>query len=300
MFAPWLCGAAIFAFHKEGFDPDATLACLERYPISTLCAPPTAYRMFVRQNVSKHKFKTLERCVSAGEPLNPEVIDLWKTQTGMPIYEGNGQTETVVLCGSFDGMDVRPGSMGLPAPGIDLQVVDHDGQVCKPGEEGGIAVRVLPEAPMGMFLGYKDDPVRTAACFKGDWYLTGDRATRDADGYFWFVGRADDVILSSGYRIGPFEVESVLFEHEAVAESAVVASPDPVRGEVVKAFIVLAEGYKASEALVEELQAYAKKTTAPYKYPRKIEFVSQLPKTVSGKIKRNELKQQEWDLEASM
>ena len=254
--------------------------------------------------VSSLAFATLlihsQTLISVGDPLNPEVIELWKKQTGMPIYEGYGQTETVILCGSFDAMEVRPGSMGLPAPGVDLQVVQEDGQPCQPGEEGDIGVRVSPEAPLGMFLGYKDEPVRTAACFKADYYLTGDRAIRDKDGYFLFVGRADDVILSSGYRIGPFEVESVLFEHEAVAESAVVASPDSVRGEVVKAFIVLAAGFEATEALVKELQAYAKKATAPYKYPRKIEFVESLPKTVSGKIKRNELKKQEWDNEASL
>lgn len=294
LFAPWLCGAAIFALHHDGFDPQLTLDCLEKYPITTLCAPPTAYRMFVRTDISGQKFKALERCVSAGEPLNPEVVDLWHRQTGKYIFEGYGQTETVILCGTFEGMELRPGSMGLPAPGIDLDVIDHNGKTLEHGQEGDIAVRINPARPMGMFLEYKDEPQRTAQCFKNDWYLTGDRAMRDKDGYFWFIGRADDVILSSGYRIGPFEVESVLFEHAAVAESAVVASPDSVRGEVVKAFIILAEGHKPSDQLAKELQDHVKATTAPYKYPRKIEFVDSLPKTVSGKIKRNELKKKEW------
>ena len=294
LFAPWLQGAAIFALHQDGFDPQATLNALVKYPITTLCAPPTAYRFFVRHNVSEQRFQALEKCVSAGEPLNPEVIDLWQQQTGLSIFEGYGQTETVILCGSFDGMDIRPGSMGLPAPGIDLQVIDVNGVPRAAGEEGDIAVRVKPSPPHGLFLEYKNEPERTAACFRGNFYMTGDRATRDEDGYFWFVGRSDDVILSAGYRIGPFEVESVLFEHPAVAESAVVASPDPVRGEVVKAFIVLAGGYTASDNLVEELQNYVKGITAPYKYPRKIEFVDELPKTVSGKIRRKQLKQQEW------
>ena len=294
LFAPWICGAAIFALHQDGFDPDVIIDCLNKYPITTLCAPPTAYRMFVRNDVSGCQFKSLERCVSAGEPLNPEVIELWKQQTGLDIFEGYGQTETVILCGSFDGMEIRPGSMGLPAPGVVLDVIDHEGNPMPAGEEGDIAVNLKPHPPLGMFLEYKDDAKRTQASFKNGWYLTGDRAIRDGDGYFWFVGRSDDVILSSGYRIGPFEVESVLFEHEAVAESAVVASPDPMRGEVVKAFIVLAQGVKGDEQLVKTLQDYAKQTTAPYKYPRKIEFVDSLPKTVSGKIKRNELKKQEW------
>ncbi len=295
LFAPWLCGAAIFALHREGFDPQITLACLEKYPVTTLCAPPTAYRMFVRGDVSGRSFKKLERCVSAGEPLNPEVIELWQKQTSYPIFEGYGQTETVILCGSFKGMELRPGSMGLPAPGIDLNVIDNAGNPVEPNQEGDIAVRISPNMPRGMFLEYKDDPQRTAQSFKNGWYLTGDRATKDDDGYFWFVGRSDDVILSSGYRIGPFEVESVLFEHEAVAESAVVASPDPIRGEVVKAFIILTPHYTPTDELVEQLQTYVKNATAPYKYPRKIEFVQTLPKTISGKIKRNELKKKEWE-----
>jgi medium-chain acyl-CoA synthetase len=295
LFAPWLCGAGVFAFHGGAFDAEDTLATLENYPITALCAPPTVYRILVQQQLADKNFHSLRRCVSAGEPLNPEVIKIWRDQTGLQIYEGYGQTETVLLCGNFDGMDVKSGSMGLPAPGVDLQVIDDNGAILAANVEGDIAVNIAPASkPAGMFLGYKGDLERTKSVHRGDWYLTGDRACRDEDGYFWFVGRSDDVILSSGYRIGPFEVESVLFEHPAVVESAVVASPDETRGEVVKAFVVLAAGHQASETLAKELQDFVKTHTAPYKYPRKVEFVSELPKTISGKIRRKELKEREW------
>jgi medium-chain acyl-CoA synthetase len=293
LFAPWLMGAAIFANHAPGFDAEAALDLLERHPITTLCAPPTAYRMFVRGDLSDRHFPALRHCVSAGEPLNPEVIDLWKAATGLDIHDGYGQTETVLLCCNRPGA-ARQGAMGKPAPGINLAVIDAEGAVLPPGSEGDIALRVAKFRPPGLFTGYRDDPARTASVHRHGWYLTGDRATVDADGFFWFVGRADDVILSSGYRIGPFEVESALFEHPAVAESAVVSSPDPVRGEIVMAFVVLTPGQQASPALVTILQDHVKSTTAPYKYPRKIAFVESLPKTVSGKIKRKELRDAEW------
>ncbi|WBX85942.1 AMP-binding protein [Sphingosinicella microcystinivorans] len=293
LFAPWMMGAGIFAYHAPGFDAEAVLGLLGKYPVTTLCAPPTAYRMFVRSDLGTRRFGTLRRCVSAGEPLNPEVIDLWRAATGLSIHDGYGQTETVMLCCNREGAE-RQGAMGKPAPGIDLAVIGEDGERLPPGEEGDVALRVAEGRPPGLFLGYRDDDERTASVFRGGWYLTGDRAYVDVDGFFWFVGRADDVILSAGYRIGPFEVESALFEHPAVAESAVVASPDPTRGEVVKAFVVLAAGHAPSDALVEALQTHVKSTTAPYKYPRKIEFVASLPKTVSGKIRRKELREQEW------
>jgi acetyl-CoA synthetase/medium-chain acyl-CoA synthetase len=292
--APWLQGASVFVHQTAGFDAGRTLDLLERHPVTTLCAPPTAYRMFVQQDLSARKFQTLRHCVGAGEPLNPEVIAQWHDATGLTVRDGYGQTETAILCGSFPPLAVKPGSMGRPAPGITLAIVDDAGREVPDGTEGDIAVKVKPAPPAGFFRGYKDDPERTAACFRGDWYLTGDRGVRDADGYFWFVGRADDVILSAGYRIGPFEVESALIEHPAVAESAVVSSPDPVRGEVVKAFVVLAAGHEPSVALVRELQEHVKTTTAPYKYPRRIEFVESLPKTVSGKIRRVDLRNREW------
>lgn len=293
LFAPWLMGAAIFVHHAPGFDPVATMDLLERHPVTTLCAPPTAYRMFVRADLDGRRFPALRHCVSAGEPLNPEVIDLWKTATGLDIHDGYGQTETVLLCCNRPGA-ARQGAMGRPAPGIALAVVDEDGNVLPPDTEGDIALRVAEGRPPGLFTGYRDDPARTESVFRDGWYLTGDRATVDVDGFFWFVGRADDVILSSGYRIGPFEVESALFEHPAVAESAVVSSPDETRGEVVKAFVVLARGHEPSDALVKALQDHVKTTTAPYKYPRRIAFVDSLPKTVSGKIRRKELRDAEW------
>ena len=294
LFAPWLMGAAIFVYHAPGFDPVAVLDLLETMPVTTLCAPPTAYRMFVRSDLTGRRFDTLRHCVSAGEPLNPEVIDLWKAATGLDIHDGYGQTETVLLCANRPGA-ARQGSMGRPAPAFDLAVIDGEGNRLPPDSEGDVALRIAEAAPPGLFARYRDDPQRTADTRRHGWYLTGDRAIVDGDGYFWFVGRSDDVILSSGYRIGPFEVESALFEHPAVAESAVVSSPDPTRGEVVKAFIILAGGFEPSDDLVKTLQDHVKSTTAPYKYPRKIEFVASLPKTVSGKIRRKELRDQEWE-----
>ncbi|HEY7778662.1 MAG TPA: AMP-binding protein [Ktedonobacterales bacterium] len=293
-FGPWGNGAALFIQDARGkFNPTETIDLLAKYPVSTFCAPPTAYRLLVREDLARYHFPALRHCVGAGEPLNPEVIDAWRRATGLTIRDGYGQTETVLLCGNFPGVEVRPGSMGKPAPGFDIAVIGHEGEELGPNQEGDIAVRVKPERPLGLFREYWRNPDAMARSFKGDWYLTGDRATRDADGYFWFVGRADDVIISAGYRIGPFEVESALVEHPAVVESAVVASPDPVRGEVVKAFVILAPGYKPSDELAAELQEHVKRVTAPYKYPREIEFVAELPKTISGKIRRVELRDRE-------
>ena len=293
-FGPWNMGAAQFIHHTDRFDPKKTLELLSRYPVTTMCGAPTIYRMLVLQDLGQYKFPHLRHCVGAGEPLNPEIIEVWKKATGCTIRDGYGQTETVLLCGSFPCIKPKFGSMGKPTPGIDLQVVDETGAVMPPNAEGDIAVRVKPERPVGLFKEYWKEPERTASVYRNGWYLTGDRAYKDEDGYFWFVGRADDVILTSGYRIGPFEVESALIEHPAVAESAVVSSPDETRGEVVKAFVILAPGYTGDAALVKELQDHVKKVTAPYKYPRKIDFVETLPKTVSGKIRRIELRDQEW------
>ncbi len=293
-FGPWTCGATIFVHHAEGFDPKRSLEVLAQYPITTFCGAPTIYRMVVLQDLSQYEFKTLRHCVGAGEPLNPEVIETWQRATGLVIRDGYGQTESVLLCASFPCLEPRFGSMGKPSPGIDLAVIDDDGSVLPAGREGDVAVRVKPARPPGLFKEYRGDDERTQKAFRGDWYLTGDRAYVDEDGYFWFVGRADDVILSAGYRIGPFEVESALLEHPAVVESAVVSSPDDMRGEVVKAFVVLAAGVAGSDELVKTLQDHVKHVTAPYKYPRKIEFVASLPKTVSGKIRRVELREREW------
>ncbi len=293
-FGPWTQGAAQFIHHTDRFDPTKTLELLSSYPVTTMCSAPTIYRMLVLQDLSEYKFPSLRHCVGAGEPLNPEIIDVWKKATGCTIRDGYGQTETVLLCGSFPCIEPRFGSMGKPTPGIELSVIDEKGDILPPNTEGDIAVKVKPNRPVGLFKEYWKDPDRTASVYRNGWYLTGDRAYVDDDGYFWFVGRADDVILTSGYRIGPFEVESALIEHPAVAESAVVSSPDDTRGEVVKAFVIPSPGITPGDELVKELQNHVKKVTAPYKYPRKIEFVDALPKTVSGKIRRIELRDAEW------
>ena len=294
LFGPWNMGATVFVYQAVAFKPSDILRLLSEYAITTMCGAPTLYRLLVQENLSQFSFKALRHCVGAGEPLNPEIIETWKSHSGITIRDGYGQTETCLLCASQPSFEPRYGSMGKPAPGVDLEVIDESGSPCDINEEGDIAVRVGIHAPLGMFSCYRDDEERTAACFKGDFYITGDRAYKDEDGYFWFVGRADDVILSSGYRIGPFEVESALLEHEAIVESAVVSSPDKTRGEIVKAFIVLAQGYSPSSDLTAEIQDFVKNTTAPYKYPRSIEFVDHLPKTVSGKIRRIELRDREW------
>ncbi len=292
-FGPWLQGATLFVYHTAGFDPVKTLEMFDRFAITTMCSAPTIYRLFVQQDLEKFQFKHLRHCVAAGEPLNPGVISIWKEATGITPYDGYGQTETTILCANMLDIPVRAGSMGKPAPGITLDIVDNDAVPVAPNTEGDIAVKVKPVPPRGIFQGYKNDPEITAATFKGDYYLTGDRAYKDEDGYFWFLSRSDDVIISAGYRIGPFEVESALIEHEAIVESAVVASPDETRGDVVKAFVVLAKGFRPSNDLKKDIQDFVKTTTAPYKYPRKIEFVDNLPKTVSGKIRRVELRERE-------
>lgn len=293
-FGPWNCGAAVFAHNSPGkFDGKQVLGMIDKYPITTLCGPPTAYRVFVQEDLTKYTFKALRHCVAAGEPLNPEVINVWKEATGNTIYDGYGQTETVLLVANFPCNEVRPGSMGKMSPTFYIGIIDDEGNEAPAGQEGDIAVRVKPVRPVGLFKEYYNEPERTAATYRGDWYVTGDRGIKDEDDYIWFVGRADDVILTSGYRIGPFEVESALIEHPAVAESAVVASPDEVRGEIVKAFVILAPGYQGSPELVKEIQDFVKKVTAPYKYPREIEFVESLPKTISGKIRRIELRDAE-------
>ncbi|XP_011385661.1 acyl-coenzyme A synthetase ACSM4, mitochondrial isoform X1 [Pteropus vampyrus] len=296
LFAPWLYGACIFAHHMIQFDADAFLDTLSTYPITTLCCAPTVYRMLVQKDLKRYKFKKLHHCMAGGEPLNPEVGEQWKTQTGLELYESYGQTESGVICANRRGQKIKPGSMGKGLPPHDVQIIDENGDTLPPGKEGEIAIRLTPTRPFYLFSKYEDNPEKTAATMRGNFYLTGDRGRMDSDGYFWFVGRADDVIITSGYRIGPFEVENALMEHPAVVETAVVSSPDPVRGEVVKAFVVLSASFKSSnpEKLIPELQAHVKESTAPYKYPRKVEFVEQLPKTVTGKIKRNVLRDREW------
>ncbi|MGR3319328.1 MAG: AMP-binding protein [Candidatus Anammoxibacter sp.] len=291
-FGPWNMGSTIFVHHstERGFNSKKMLEILCKYPITTLCAAPTVYRMLVLEDLNASNFQSLRDSVAAGEPLNPEVIEKWKKATGIIIRDGYGQTETVLLVGNFPSTKPRFGSMGKPVPNFDINIIDDQGNILPSDKEGDIAIRVKPNYPIGLFKEYWNDPAATSGAFKGDWYITGDRAYQDKDGYLWFVGRADDVILSAGYRIGPFEVESALLEHDAVAESAVVASPDELRGEIVKAFVVLKPGFEPTDDLVKELQEHTKKVTAPYKYPREIEFVENLPKTVSGKIRRVELR----------
>ena len=296
LFGPWHMGATVFSFYKKGkFDPSLTLEIMQKYPITTFCGPPTAYRMIVKEvPVQRFALQTLRHFVAAGEPLNKEIIEVWKKKTGRYIYDGYGQTETVNVLANFSCLPVKPGSMGVPVPGFIVDVVDENGNPVPPRMEGEIAIKITPKKPVGIFDEYLGNPEATEKTIKGQWYITGDMAYKDEDGYFWFIGRVDDIILSSGYRIGPFEIESILIEHPSVKESAVVASPDEVRGEVVKAFIVLTEEYRPSDALAEEIQDFVKKQTAPYKYPRKIEFIEELPMTISGKIKRKELKMREF------
>jgi len=292
LFGPWMNGVTTFMYNGR-FEPLKELELLKRYQITTFCAPPTEYRMLVKEDLASHKPLALRHCAGAGEPLNPEVIEVWREQLGLTIHDGYGQTETALVAANLPGMEIKPGSMGRPFPGIDARVLDENLNECGVGEVGQIGVRVKPDKPPSIMQEYWQNPEENAAVFKGDFYLTGDNAYRDGDGYLWFVGRADDVITSAGYRIGPFEVESALLEHPAVLESAVVASPDPDRGAIVKAFVRLKAGVAGSDALAVELQEHVKRVTAPYKYPREIEFVSDLPKTVSGKIRRVELRQRE-------
>jgi acetyl-CoA synthetase/medium-chain acyl-CoA synthetase len=287
LFGPWSVGAEVFLFDGR-FDAGRELDLLEEIAPQVFCAPPTEFRLLVKEDLARRSFPRLRECVSAGEPLNPEVIRAWHAATGLTIRDGYGQTETILLVGNFPGLPVRPGSMGLPMPGHRVAIIDDGGEELPPGEIGDIA---LAGSPPSLFLGYWKDEEATRATRRGDWYVTGDRAWRDEDGWLWFVGRADDVITSAGYRIGPFEVESALVEHPDVLEAAVVGAPDPERGAIVKAYVVLRPGVRGDAALAERLQRHVKEVTAPYKYPRAVEFIDSLPKTVSGKIRRVELRE---------
>jgi acetyl-CoA synthetase len=274
--------------------PDAATitGILTRHEITSFCAPPTLYRLLVQADLSVLESSALRHCTSAGEPLNPEVIRAWRQGTGLTIYDGYGQTETTVLLANYRSVPVRPGSMGIPVPGWDLDVVDDDGRPVAAGEVGNVVVdhHGHPDRVVGLFPGYHNDPGATAAVFRGSYYFTGDKAARDEDGYYWFEGRNDDVITSSAYRIGPFEVESALVAHPAVMEAAVVGRADPQRTQIVVGICILAPGYAPGAELAHELQEFVKEQTAPYKYPREIHFVDALPKTVSGKIRRTELR----------
>jgi len=273
-------------------DADTILNIIREAQITSFCAPPTLYRLLVQADLSSYELGTLRHCTSAGEPLNPEVIRAWREGTGgLTVYDGYGQSETTVLVANYRSMPVRPGSMGKPVPGWNVDVLDDNGQSAPDDIVGAIAVQVTEPRPVGLFLGYEGDDQANERAFRDGWYYTGDKAWRDGDGYLWFEGRDDDVITSSAYRIGPFEVESALVEHPAVVEAAVVGKDDPQRTQIVTAFVILAAGYEPSDELVTQLQMHARELTAPYKYPREIHFVDELPKTVSGKIRRSELRE---------
>jgi acyl-coenzyme A synthetase/AMP-(fatty) acid ligase len=294
LYGQWTIGAGLFIHNAEGrFNAKLTLELLTTRGVTSFCGPPTVYRMLILEDLSKYDYAGVRHFTSAGEPLNPEVIKVWQQATGKTIHEGYGQTESTVLVANYPFMKVKPGSMGKPLPDLTIDLLDEDFTPVPAGEVGYICIKVNPVRPVGIFEGYLEDPEENAKVFQHGWYNTGDKATKDDEGYFTFVGRGDDIIKASGYRIGPFEVESVIQEHPAVAENAVVASPDPIRGEIIKAFIVLAPGFKASDTLAREIQDFVKGKTAPYKYPREIEFMQELPKTVSGKVKRAVLRKNE-------
>ena len=293
IYGQWLCGAGIFVYDYDRFVPSAMLEVIGKYRLTSFCAPPTIYRFFIKEDLKKYDFSALKTCTVAGEPLNPEIFDQFLAGTGLKLRECYGQTElTVTLC-SWPWLKPKPGSMGKPAPGYDIDLVLEDGTSCNMGEEGEIVVRTDKGKPWGMFGGYYRDENLTASVWNNNIYYTGDVAWKDEDGYYWFVGRNDDVIKSSGYRIGPFEVESALMEHPAVLECAITGVPDPDRGTIVKATVILSKNFTASEELKAELQEHVKKTTAPYKYPRIVEFVSELPKTISGKIRRVQIREED-------
>ena len=293
IYGQWICGAINVAYDTDKFVPAKLLAAIDHLKLTTFCAPPTIYRFLIKEDLSSCDFSTLHHCGTAGEPLNPEVVKRFKEATGHTIYEGFGQTETTVILANYGWDEIKVGSTGKPAPIYDIDIVDEDGNSCEDGIVGSIVIKNAGEHPTGLFMEYYNAPDAMARAWKNGVYNTGDMAWRDSDGYFWFEGRNDDVIKCSGYRIGPFEVESALMTHPAVLECAVTAVPDPVRGQVVKATIVLAKGWKdkAGDELKKELQNHVKVTTAPYKYPRVVEFVDELPKTTSGKIRRVEIRQ---------
>ena len=291
LYGQWLCESAVLVYDFDRFDAADLLPLIRESNVTTFCAPPTMYRFFIREDLSKYDLSCIQYAATAGEALNPEVFNLFKKATGLNIMEGFGQTESTLLLANLIGMTPKPGSMGKPVPPYDIALLDPDGKEVPPGEVGEICVRAEKYDLPGLFLEYYQMPEQTAESWHDGFYHTGDTAWKDEDGYFWYVGRCDDLIKSSGYRIGPFEVESVMMELPYVLECAVVGAPDPVRGQIVKAYIVLTPGKVGNEALCKEIQDYVKKNTAPYKYPRQIEFIDAMPKTPSGKIRRTELRE---------
>ncbi|MBQ7440506.1 MAG: AMP-binding protein [Prevotella sp.] len=296
LYGQWFAGAAVFVFDHEKFSADTMLRQMAKYHVTSFCAPPTIYRFMIREDLTKYDLSSLRYCCTAGEALNPAVFDHFKELTGITIFEGFGQTETTMTLGTMPWMKPKPGSMGMPNAQYDIDLLRADGTSCEDGEKGEIVVRATPDhKPVGLFKGYYRDEEKTKSVWHDGVYHTGDMAWRDEDGYYWFEGRIDDVIKSSGYRIGPFEVESALMTHPAVVECAITGVPDDIRGMVVKATVVLGKEWKdkADDNLKKELQNHVKRETAPYKYPRIIEFVDELPKTISGKIRRVEIREKD-------
>lgn len=293
IYGQWLSGSAVMTYDFDKFVPENILKVIEKYKVTTFCAPPTIYRFLIKEDLGRYDLSSLVNCVVAGEPLNPEVYRFFFEKTGIRLMEGYGQTECTVAIATYPWLNPKPGSMGKPSPGYDIDIVDEKGNSCEIGNEGEIVIYTGKRKPVGMFKGYYRDDELTKSVWYDGVYRTGDMAWCDEDGYFWFVGRADDIIKSSGYRIGPFEVESALIEHPAVLECAVTAVPDPDRGQIVKATVVLAKSYTPGDELARQLQEHVKKVTAPYKYPRIVEFVTELPKTISGKIRRVQIREEE-------
>lgn len=293
LYGQWLAGANVFVYDFEKFKPVDVLHMIHNYRITSFCAPPTVFRFLIREDLTKFDISCLKYCTIAGEALNPSVYDEWYRLTGIKLMEGFGQTETTLTVATYPWLEPKPGSMGKKGPEYDIDLLTSDGRWAEDGEQGEIVVRTHNgKRPLGLFKEYYRDPQMTAKAYHDGIYHTGDIAWRDEDGYMWFIGRKDDVIKSSGYRIGPFEVESALMTHPAVVECAITGVPDEIRGQVVKATIVLSDAYKdkAGEELIKEIQDHVKRTTAPYKYPRVVEFVEELPKTISGKIRRVEIR----------
>ena len=292
LYGQWFVGATVFVYDFEKFTPSNMLEMIEKYKVTSLCAPPTIFRFLIREDLARYDLSSLEWCTIAGEALNPEVYKQFYRLTGIKLREGYGQSESTLIVLTTPWVEPKPGSMGLPSPQFDVDLITSDGRSTEAGEQGQIIIRTDKKYPVGLFLGYYRNNALNEEAFHDGMYFTGDLAWRDEDGYFWFVGRADDVIKSSGYRIGPFEVESALMTHTAVVECAITGVPDEIRGQLVKATVVLSKEYKdkAGDLLAKELQDHVKKVTAPYKYPRIIEFVDELPKTISGKIRRVEIR----------
>jgi acetyl-CoA synthetase len=290
LYGQMLAGCSVFVYDHQKFVPAEMLEVISKYKVTSFCAPPTIFRFLIREDFSNYDLSALKYCTTAGEALNPTVYETFYERTGIRLMEAFGQTETTVQLGTFPWMKPKPGSMGIPSPQFNVDLLKSDGTRCEDGEQGQIVIRVGEKLPVGIFKGYYRDEELTKETWHDGIYYTGDIAWRDEDGYYWFVGRADDVIKSSGYRIGPFEVESALMTHPAIVECAVTGAPDEIRGQVVKATIVLAKNFQPSDELALEIQEHVKKVTAPYKYPRIIDFVEALPKTISGKIRRVEIR----------